>query len=83
MDMKIAAADAVFPGSKIWDVTIKQFDATLASFKYIQIVDGTGARISSAFNAFLTEQQSNPDPSTIFFRGLDDDQPFVPCGGGV
>jgi hypothetical protein len=84
MDMAIAGADPAFPGSKIWNVTINQFGAILASFRYIQVVDGTGAKIQPAYNAFVLEQQANlPVNGTIFFRGLRPDQPLVPCGVGV
>jgi hypothetical protein len=67
----------LYPNSKVWSLNINQFGTTLASFKYIQIVNGTGS-ILPAFNRFVTQQ-----PGDVFFRGLRDNQPYVPCGGGL
>jgi hypothetical protein len=82
MQMTVAPASTAFPGSVIWNVDINQFGATLASFQYIQIVDGTGT-ILPAYNNFTTAQNGNPVPGNVFFRSILPDQPLVPCGVGV
>lgn len=73
----------LFPNSKVWNLSIKQFGKTLASFKYVQVVDGTGAKLPVAYGRFVTEQNSNPVPGNIFFRGVRENQPLVVCGGGI
>jgi hypothetical protein len=80
--------NTTFPGSVIFDININQFGAALKNqagktpvFRYIQIVNGTGHKIQPAYQKFIDEQQTNPIPGTIFFRGLRENQPLVPCGG--
>lgn len=71
---------------RVWTLTATQFglpgqnaNAITTTYNYKQIIDGNGME-TSFYQDFVDSQGSNDIPGVVFFRGLRDNTPLVPCG---